>query len=40
MQNQNNHKRIREEYGSLSKKNNVYIQWVSENLNEFPVSKT
>ena len=40
LKDQNIYKRIREDYESLSKKINVYIQWVSENLNEFPISKT
>ena len=40
LKDENIYKRIREEYESLSKKINVYIQWVSENLNEFSISKT
>lgn len=33
------YKEIKEKYELLSKKINAYIQWVSENLNEFPEAK-
>ena len=33
------YKKIRDDYESLSKQINTYIQWVSDNLNEYPSAK-